>query len=298
MARTRDLPPLNSLVHFEAAARLGSFTRAADELNVTQGAVSRQVRKLEETLGCDLFVRAGRRVLLTDEGHNYHVAVADLLDQLSASTRELLGSANAGQVTVATSGALATFYLLPRIPAFRRAHDDIRIRIVARDQSLPRESADVDLSLFYHRTAPADDCGAPLFGEAVFPVCSPEYLEANRERLQGPDWFDRDLIWLETSEDWINWPEWLSRMGLEPAATQHRFVVNHYSMVVQAAVAGQGIGLGWAGLVEGELANRTLVRPVGLSLQTTAGFFLIPSGSRRIRPEAERFRHWLENQRD
>ena len=132
MPRFRQLPPLNSLVYFEAAARLGSFTRAAEELNVTQGAVSRQVQRLEEHLGCSLFVRAGRRILLSDEGHNYHVSIADILGQLAASTQGLRGEPEAQQVTVATSSALATFYLLPRIPAFQRTHEDIQIRIIAR----------------------------------------------------------------------------------------------------------------------------------------------------------------------
>ena len=129
MARHR-LPPLKSLVYFEAAARLRSFTRASRELNLTQGAVSRQIRQLEEYLGKDLFIRAKRQVLLTDAGHNYYVSVAHLLQQLADATCSLTGPEEPEQVTLITSGALASMYLLPRIPGFRRQHARIPIVVV------------------------------------------------------------------------------------------------------------------------------------------------------------------------
>ena len=292
MARHR-LPPLKSLVYFEAAARLQSFTRASRELNMTQGAISRQVRQLEEFLGRDLFTRANRQVILTDAGHDYYVSVAHLLQQLADATCSLTGPNGPEQVTLMTSGALASMYLLPRIPGFRQQHGRIHIRIVARDHVTDLDKIDCDLALYYSRVPPGNGEWIPLFGETVFPVCSPDYFAAHRRQFQTNQALSNNLIWLESPENWINWPEWFQKMNIRIDSVENRFLVNHYSMVVQAAIAGQGIALAWSHLIDEELNQGSLVRPTKLALRTDARFYLILPVGRTPHENTLLFRDWL-----
>ncbi len=288
----RKLPPLKSLVYFEASARLQSFTAAAVEQNVTQGAVSRQIRQLEDFLGLDLFKRDRRHVVLTDEGHNYFVSIADVLDQLCASTEELSANHEQGWVTLVTSSAVASMYLLPKIPAFKRAFPDIQIKLVARDSMREGMQIEHDLSLYYSREYNSAEQRV-LFTEEVFPVCSPLYMSENKVNVENNVCTFFDLIWLESDENWINWPEWFETMSLENIEAPNRFVLNHYSMVVQAAIAGQGIALGWKGLVDQSLNDGLLIKPTQLILKTEAGFVLNSPVGKSLSEEAITFSKWL-----
>ena len=291
--RRDQLPPLKSLLYFEAAASARSFTRAADALNVTQGAVSRQVRQLEGFLGKPLFRRAERSVFLTDAGEDYYLTVRHLLDQLQVATRALRHAEEVDQVTVATSSALASLYLLPRLPAFRRSEPDVQIRILARDQMSGLNRADFDLALYFCREAPDEASSHRLFEEVVFPVCSPDYLRRNPGQFSNPAGLCRNLIWQETDEHWINWPDWLEAMGLDVHLAERRLVVTDYPMVVQAAIAGEGVALGWGNLIDRYLASGELVKPTEHTLATGNGFYAIsrPAGmeSNRVRAVME----WL-----
>ncbi len=291
---TRELPPLKSLVYFEAAARLQSFTAASEELSVTQGAVSRQIRQLEEMLGRALFHRDRRRIVLTDDGHNYYISIVDVLDQLESATERLTSTRNNDQVTIVTSSAVASLFLLPLIPEFRREYPGIQIRIIARDDSETGMRTDHDLSLYYVRGPHTQDATV-LFTETVFPVCSPAYFKANqqlfaRSSIEG---LKSNLIWLESKEDWINWPEWFEKMELQVTGFDNRLVVNNYSMVIQAAIAGQGVALAWAGLVDSLLADQLLVTPSRLQLDTEAGFVLQQSQRPANLMHTECFHQWL-----
>ena len=293
----RRLPPLKSLVYFEAAARLQSFTRAAKELNVTQGAVSRQIRQLEQFLGRELFTREKRQIFLTDDGHNYYVSIAHLLQQIGEATDSLVGQEETDQVTLVTSSALASMYLLPRIPAFRQVHSDIQIRIVARDELSELERSEYDIALYYCRQAPQKCEWVKLFREKIFPVCSPTYLETHRDQFDSIHGLDTNLIWLESDEDWINWPEWLQAMNADIKKFHNRLVVNHYPMVIQAALAGQGVALAWANLVDAELDRGGLVKPADWSIETDAGFYLLLPSGRTLRRQTGIFKDWLQKNR-
>ncbi len=294
VANTR-LPPLKSLVVFEAAARLQSFTLAAGELSVTQGAVSRQIRHLEEHLGRALFRRERRGVQLNDDGHTYLLSVSHALEQLRGATSDLLSRADGNQVTVVTTSALATFFLVPRVPAFRQRFTDIPIRLMARESPRDARPGAWDLSLYYYRQPPADDSARLLFGESVFPVCSPDYLARHRERLgSNPvEALAHDLVWQESGEDWVNWPEWLEAMNIHVERFDNRLLVDHHGMVVQAAIAGDGIALGWGGLVDAELESGRLVRPLDLVLETDGGFYLATAPGRSGAHQVIAFRDWL-----
>lgn len=293
--KLQPLPPLNSLVVFEAAARHMSFTLAARELNVTQGAISRQIRVLEDYLGTALFVRTTREINLTATGNQYCETVRETLQQLAHATAGVRHWRGAQQVTVVTSTAMASLWLLPLVSEFQRQNEEIDLRIIATDQFNDFSRLDCDLALYYCSSPPKNMQVTPLFSEEMFPVCSPQYLAQNPgitalERLGECTW-----LWLEDPQrDWIGWREWFERLGQRPPEPRRRININSYSMLIQSALAGQGIALAWSNLLSDHLQTGKLVRPTGTYLRTDAQFCLLePQGRAANRQSVNRFRQWL-----
>ena len=292
--RPDRLPPLAALVVFESAARLGSFTRAADELNVTQGAVSRQVRALEEHLGKPLFRRAHRAVTLTPTGRHYAQTVRAALGQIADATRAVRSPQVSSPVTLGTTTAMASLWLIPRLARFRDRQPDVDIRVLATDRPADFDAEDVDLALYYARDA--DGRGARrVLEEESFPVCSPAYLARCGVLATPADLLRHTLLVLEGDlPGWVNWPEWLRRLGVKEAAPRRTVRLNSYPLVVQAALAGQGIALGWRHLLDDHLASGALVRPVEATLGGPGAFWLFDYGNpARPRPEVGLLRDFL-----
>lgn len=289
------LPPLNSLVAFEAAARHLSFTRAADELNVTQGAISRQVRALEDYLGKPLFTRATRKVNLTMVGLQYAQTIRSSLSEISSLTSEVRSWRSVQHVTVATSSAMASLWLLPKITALQQQHDDIDLRITTLEQIRDLNRTKFDIALFYCHLTPPGMHATTLFFEEVFPVCSPAYLERygpidTPEALQ-----DCTLLSLEDSDvDWISWKRWFAEVGAEIRSSRRSLNINSYSMLVQAALMGQGVALGWGQLVDDYLVTGQLVRPMETVLKTDARFCMLePTQAPSRHASVRAFQQWL-----
>lgn len=296
--KIQPLPPLNSLVAFEAAARHLSFTLAAKELNVTQGAISRQVRLLEDYLGKTLFERTTREINFTPTGRQYYETVRETLMQLAHATGEIRHWRGSQQVTVTTSTAMGSLWLLPKVAAFQRDNEDIDLRIIAIDQVKDFTRLDCDLALYYCRTPPKNMRVTSLFSEEVFPVCSPGY-QAKHLQLQEPaDLAACTWLWLEDPQrDWIGWPEWFQRLGQKMPEPRRRININSYSMLIQSALSGQGIALAWSNLVDDHLQTGALVRPIEAALHTDAQFCLLePLGRVSSRQSVNRFRDWLMQQ--
>ncbi|OEO26061.1 LysR substrate-binding domain-containing protein [Pseudomonas marincola] len=296
--KINPLPPLNSLVAFESAARHLSFTFAANELNVTQGAISRQVRLLEDYLGKALFERTTRAMSLTPTGNQYYEVVRESLLQLASATGEIRHWRGAQQVTVATSTAMASLWLLPKVAEFQRDNEDIDLRIIAYDHVKDYSRLDCDLALYYCRTAPKGMQVTPLFSEEVFPVCSPGYLAKHPELVSVEQFSTCTLLWLEDPQrDWIGWSEWFLRLGRKMVEPKHRININSYSMLLQSAISGQGIALAWSNLVDNHLQTGALVRPVQSTLLTEGQFCLLePSNRTSSRQSVKQFRSWLISQ--
>jgi LysR family glycine cleavage system transcriptional activator len=296
--KIQPLPPLNSLVAFEAAARHLSFTVAAQELNVTQGAISRQIRLLEQYLGKTLFERTTRSIHLSPTGSQYYESVRAALLQMAQATGEIRHWHGAQQVTVATSTAMASLWLLPKVAEFQRDNEEIDLRIIAYDHVKDFARLDCDLALYYCRTPPKDFQVTPLFREEVFPVCSPAYL-ARHPALRTPqDLSACTWLWLEDPQrDWIGWSEWFQRLGHPMPEPRHRIKINSYSMLIQSALIGQGVALAWSNLVDNHLQTGALVRPIAASLKTDAHFCLLEPPARAAwRPSVKQFRSWLATQ--
>ena len=178
-----SLPPLTALIAFEAAGRLQSFTRAAEELNVTQAAVSRQIRLLEENLGKPLFIRAHRSVELTLDGRNYLHTVVNALSHVSAATREIRSAGHEVRLTVAADQSIAHLWLMPRPHDFRATHAHVSLHLVASDEEDSCLSGEIDVALIHGDGNWAAHESELLFPEEVFPVCSPHYFGACQGKL-------------------------------------------------------------------------------------------------------------------
>lgn len=295
--KIKPLPPMNSIVVFEVAARHQSFTQAADELHVTQGAVSRQIRLLEEYLGKELFFRANRKISLTPTGLQYYQSIYGALINIAQATGDIKKWRGDRQVTVATTHAMAALWLLPKVAPFQQ-EEGIDLRILAIDNIVDLHSMDCDVALFYCRVPPAGMKVTPLFPEEVFPVCSPSYLKQFSDDRSLEKIFGGTLLNLdEARKDWMTWPEWFNKVGYPTITPKNKVNINNYTMLLQAAINGQGIALAWGSLVDDYLKSGALVRPIDTVLRTSENFYMLePLEQHRTSAGVTKFREWLLNQ--
>ncbi len=297
--RRKDLPPLEFLVAFEAAARLGSFTAAAAELSLTQAAVSRQIRLLEQNLGRSLFTRAHRAVSLTPEGREFQHTVSLALSHVANAAQALRAPAANARLTVAADQSVAALWLLPRLGRFRDAHGEFDLRLVASDLEVDCLAEEVDVAIVHGDGSWPGHQAELLLDEEVFPVCSPAYLARHGPVARPADLLGRVLIDLDDEHwNWINWRVWLTEQDIQspqdgtgPAGLR-RLVINSYPLIVQAARDGLGVALGWKHLVEAPLAAGSLVRPLDEAVRTELGYYLLVRQDRELSPQAAAFRDW------
>jgi LysR family glycine cleavage system transcriptional activator len=289
-----QLPRLELLPAFEAAARHLSFTKAADELSLTQSAVSRQIQALEESLGGRLFERRTRALLLTERGQVLYKVAQDLLQQLQDATQKLRGAAAARAVTVTTTPGFASLWLIPRLNGYLEGHPGVDVRISASYETVNLEQQCVDLAIRY---APSAAMGneRPLFGESVIPVCSPA-LAANPARpLREPaDLRAHVLLHMENSRaSWIEWNIWLHAHGLRNLKPAGTLQFSQYDQLIQAAASGQGVALGRLPLLRQMLRERQLVAPFKKSIVSSRGYFLLRSKRVASEQDVTDFEAWL-----
>src|SRR3954451_25221818 len=252
------LPPLNNLKAFEAAARHESFTRAAEELCVTQGAVSQQVKALEAGLGIKLFSRERQRLIITEAGRDYLTIVRDALDRIAIGTERLLQREKAGVLTVSTSPDFAAKWLVHRLGHFAEAHSGIDLRVSATLHHVDFAREEVDLAVRHGDGNWPGLATVKLSAEQLFVVCSPALLPGGRKPSKPVDILKYPLIHLDSRADWARW---LQAAGLEDAEAIHGPVLNRASMVIDAAINGQGVALARTTLSAWDLINGRLVRP-------------------------------------
>ena len=292
-----ELPPLDALVAFESAARHLSFTRAADEVALTQSAVSRQIQALESRLGVTLFRRLHRAIALTDEGRTLQLAVVDALVRLDRATREIRQTDRMKSVIVTTTAGFAGLWLIPRLADFVAAHPGIDVRITTSYELVNLERDAVDVAVRYRPIDVALPAGAmTLFGETVFPVCSPKLRASKVAPLREPaDLAHHILLRMEgdNSEQLLDWNLWLHALGVADLKTAGMMHFSSYDQIIQAAIAGQGVALGRMPLLERQLADRQLVAPFRKSLVSPRGYCVIASTRSAERPEVRAFVDWL-----
>ncbi|MEE2698756.1 MAG: LysR substrate-binding domain-containing protein [Pseudomonadota bacterium] len=295
MRRLRDrLPPANSLVVFEAVARRMSFTEASKELLVSQAAVSRQIKLLEDRFEISLFTRRHRAIELTPQGVNFHKAVTIGLNHIAHAADSLQQEKEISDVTVSSTVTFASYWLLSRVAKFRTEFPDIDIRLVASTKGGDLSGTSIDLAVRYGHGAWPNVSAELMFANEIFPVCSPIYLEKKGPIKILPDLLEADLLHLTVFDrNWITWESWLEDFGLRSPAENKKISFDNYMVLIHAAVRGEGIALCGARLAEDLISRGELVRPITATLPSKFSFYLLHDSGKALSPNATKFREWL-----
>ena len=286
----RSLPPLNGLRAFEAAARHLNFTRAAEELNVTQAAISHQIKGLEERLGQPLFRRLNRRLLLTDAGQTLLPPMSQAFGIIAEAVGRVEGDDSSGIVTVSTLDSVATNWLVPRMGRFRGRHPDIDLRIAIEDELVDFSQGGVDVALRYGFGKYPGLHVVPLMTEDLFPVCAPSLFEKGPPLKAPADLCHYTLF----CDDMIEgWPEWFMAAGISGDDMTHGPPFSHSNLVLRSAIAGEGVALARSRLVADELAVGRLIKPFDLSVTSKWAYYVVSTQASAGRPKIRAFREWL-----
>lgn len=290
---TARLPSLNGLRAFEAAARHLSFTLAAAELNVTQTAISHQIRRLEEELGIRLFIRQNRALALTPEARDYLPGVRAAFNDLRLATDRLLRKDDDKVLTVSTLASLAAKWLLPRLTDFQEQHPGIDVRITTSTSLVDFQRDNVDAAIRYGRGQWPGLRADWLMADELFPVCSPSLLRGDKPLRQPEDLRGYPLLHTSNANS-DDWRLWLTAAGL-PAdiARQPGITFDMIFMTIQAAIDGIGVAMGRTSYVQDDIAKGRLVVPFKIALPADAGFYLVAPEGRREAPKLAAFREWM-----
>jgi LysR family glycine cleavage system transcriptional activator len=293
--RAFELPPLELLVAFEAAARHLSFTRAADEIALTQSAVSRQIQALESSLGVALFRRLHRSLALTEAGRAFFQAASSALAELDRAARALKRSDQVKTVVVTTTPGFAGLWLIPRLSTFVAANPGVDVRISAGNAISHLEREGVDVAIRYQAVDKQPPNSARLFDETVYPVCSPKLLRVGA-RLEVPaDLAHHTLLRMEPDgsnqlQDWGLWLHAMKLAELRPAGVMH---FSSYDQLIQAAIAAQGVALGRMPLIDRLVKTRKLVAPFAGTVASPRGYCVIVAALAAAKAEVAAFTAWL-----
>jgi LysR family transcriptional regulator, glycine cleavage system transcriptional activator len=292
----RLLPSLDLLWGFEAAARHRSFTKAAEELFLTQSAVSRQVLALEEQLGKALFERRHRQIELTEAGRKLFRATGEAMRLLTDTAAEIRGS-DGNSVTVSCTMGFASLWLVPRLMDFRAECPKIDIRIAADNRIVDIDRERIELAVRYCPAHLAPPGAARLFGEEVFPVCAPGLRGIDGRTLAVPGDL-RHHVLLEQEHADIDrpsgsWTMWLEAMGLHQMKPAASLRFSHYDQLIQAAIDGQGVALGISPLVRRHITLKRLVAPFEHRIATPRAYYLVTARHAGERAEVVAFSNWL-----
>ncbi len=286
------LPSLNGLRAFESAARHRSFTLAASELNVTQTAISHQIRRLEDQLGIPLFVRRNRTLALTREAEAYLPSIRTAFDDLRRATARLRRPEREGMLTVSTTASLAAKWLVTRVAAFQDANPGIEVRITTSPHLVDFQREEVDMAVRYGRGSWPGLRAQWLMAEDIFPVCSPSLLHGDKP-LTCPEHLAHHTL-LHSTVSREDWQLWLTAAGQPVSlATRRGLSFDQSFMTIQAAVEGLGVALGRTPFVEADIAAGRLIVPFDVVLPADAGFYIVAPEQTADAPKIAQFRDWL-----
>jgi len=293
----RLLPPLSSLLPFEATARLGSITKAGAELGLTQAAISKQIRSLEENLGAQLFERRNRAVYLTEDGREFGRILSDALESVGAFSGYLRQKHEEGEVVLRSQLCEGLYWLMPRLSKFYQMHPNIPVKVSVSTRPITEAEERYDLAL---QTAGRDYGNARLaftVSDEVFPVCSPKYLEGVGQPLTMDRLPQCRLLHHKVHpQDWIDWDRWLQGLNSEIRVGYDGVVYDSYPMMIQAALEGHGIALGWRRTVENYLSSGAFVRPFEERLSLPDGLSIYQPAGWQQRKGTSTLLSWLESE--
>lgn len=287
---------------FLAVAQHLNFRAAAEDLALTQSAVSRQIQSLEEEIGVPLFLRHTRSVELTEAGAQLQRASAPAVERIDSAVRQIRQSAGRKSVAITTWASFATMWLIPRLEAFQRLHPDIDIRIDASDVAVDLETTDVDLALRYANPTQVGAGAQRLFGEQLTPVASPWLLKGAPRLRRAQDLAQFTLVEASDSHrspnmQWLTWRRWLEEQGVAQLEPKRWLYFNYAHQIAQAALTGQGLALARMPLIADSLASGDLVEVLpGTRLDSPLAYWLLVAPRSAQRPEIQAFCTWLHEQ--
>jgi len=289
----KRLPPLNALKAFESAARNLSFTKAADELFVTQAAVSHQIKTLESFLSTKLFLRKNRSLLLTEEGQAYFMDLRDIFSHLQDATDRVLAMGAKGAITVATPPSYASQWLVPKISQFTLAHPSIDVRIKAIDLDEGFLDETVDIAVYYGRGHWPSLSSVKLHAEYLTPMCSPLLFNSNKPLNTLSDLKHHVLL---HDGNRAAWKTWLKKFGISNINVNQGPMFSHTMLVLQAASLGQGIALSTPVLAKADVDAGRLICPFEERIESKDAFYLVCHQTQSQNPKIQMFRDWMLSQ--
>jgi DNA-binding transcriptional LysR family regulator len=279
---------------FEAATRLKSFTAAARELNVSQAAVSRQIRLLENDFGQALFKRGHRRVEPTSAGAMLGNTLNSALDLISETVDSLRHTQGVEPLTIGSTLAFSYFWLLPRLSNFYETRSGLKIRVVSQDEPFDLRMRQVDIVIRFGVPPFSDGKTVAAVSDTFFPVCSPEFASRLKAPVRPEDLLSLPLIGSDAPDpSWMVWSDWFERAGLGRKNPRIAFQFNHYTDGIAAATAGQGVALGWNLILRDSLAKGQLV-PLGEPIASEGSYNVLVPDRRRTSEATEAFTTWIK----
>lgn len=291
MCMTRRMPPLNPLRAFEAAARCGNFTRAAQELFVTQGAVSRHIATLEEWIGAPLFDRGRHGIRLTNAGESYFACVRVAFDQIENGTRQLQQAPDEWLLRIKVPPTFAIRWLIPKLARFHAMHPRIDVQITTSHKPADFDRDEIDISIHSEPSPPTGSGYRLLFRETLLPVCAPTLLNREHGLAEPGDLAHQTLLGsLNRPNDW---PVWLEAAGVRDLDTRRGLKFENAAMAYQAAAEGLGVMIGLIAFVRDDLASGRLVAPFVLRVPTQGGYFMAWRADRAVPQRVRDFEDWI-----
>lgn len=291
--------PLKSLAVFEAAARHGKFSAAADELFMTPAGVSQHIAQLEADLGIPLFSRRHRGVALTSAGEYFQHSVEQGLRTLSEGVSSVRRMGGERIVNILTDFGFAAWWLMPRLATLAELMPEVEIRLVTTQSEIDASGGAFDLGILFGRGDwPGCDTQL-LFREEVFPVCSPAYLGDRKLPLSLEEIAGLRLLHLKSNAPsrWFDWHDWFTAIGASLPGGHQELVFSNYQIVLQAVLLGQGVGIGWTPLIDDLVANGSLVRLSDTPLSSDRGYHIVrPTRAADVNPFADTIAAWLVSQ--
>jgi LysR family glycine cleavage system transcriptional activator len=285
---------LRALTAFEAAARLGSFRLAADELGITRSAVSHQIRTLEENLGIELFRRDARRAALSQQGQVYYPAVRDAFDQIEAQTQLLRPQRGDNELTLQVYVTVALKWLIPRLHDFERRYPDMKVKLSTAYFDWDFDEGHVDAAFILARNRSPNHYYRTLFASRLTPVCSPKLLQGDAPLTTPADLRHHKLLYVYTAEE--DWRIWLEAAGVRGIELSDRLAFDSYILAQEAAVEGRGVAMTIGPFAREEIASGRLVQPFALKAPHRHSWVFACASADRLKPKIRRFETWLADQ--
>jgi DNA-binding transcriptional LysR family regulator len=290
----RLIPSMTALLEFEAVARLSSFTLAAQELGVTQAAVSKQIKYLEETLGTRLFHRLHRAIQLTGEGYVLYSVVSESMQRMASVFDKITEGITEQKLVLASTSAFSQLRILPQLSTLRLQQPELQLRLITQQLTPDLRGDDIDLAVRFGNGRWDDGTAIRLFDEEVFPVCSPGWLASHCAPASPEDFLHVELIDSDTTlEGWMTWNSWFKELGTSRPKLKYSLRCSAYTDTIQAALQGHGIALGWGRLLEPMLASGQLVRLTSLVVRPRDAYYVVVPNGRTPTPLMLSLIDWL-----